>query len=394
MDFKAMFFIRLFLLIIIGPIFFMNHDAFSQIIINHTSVDLYSKIPDYYIAEVKKMWLNLPGESHARAYRIGVNLLASLEPKYAVVTTETAPPTPYRTDALRVSGLVRNQYNNWDTGAGEEDWYTNADGIARIKNHITYCNTHNLEITAIGFGWCWDMTHHNPPGGGVDPVYNVRWAGSSVGGPQGDMRWGLDDEDTALTGNTINMNTYLNATQGYADYCTFNGYKTRVLFTTGPVDGFSGESGYQRHLKHEYIRNYVKADKNRILFDYADILAHNNSGIEYTLLFNGKPYQMIHPDNMKDLDGGYVEDGDHIGQVGALRLAKAIWVLMARLAGWNPDRKEKTDFDGDYEADVAVYRAGTGAWYIYPSGGGAPYGIGWGGDDTDRPLSSIISFII
>jgi hypothetical protein len=39
---------------------------------------------------------------------------------------------------------------------------------------------------------------------------------------------------------------------------------------------------------------------------------------------------------MKDLNGGYTEAGNHIGQVGAVRLAKAIWVLMARIAGWEP----------------------------------------------------------
>jgi hypothetical protein len=37
---------------------------------------------------------------------------------------------------------------------------------------------------------------------------------------------------------------------------------------------------------------------------------------------------------MKDLNGGYVEDGDHIGQVGTVRLAKALWWMLARMAGW------------------------------------------------------------
>ena len=308
----------------------------GQIIADHTVVDKYNTIPQYWINEVKKMWFNLPGESHATAYRKGVNLLAAQEPKFAVVTTENGPPTPYRTDALRVSGLVRNQYNSWDSGAGEDDWYTNAAGITRIKNHITYCNTNNLTIAAIGFGWCWDMTWVNPPGGTIDPVYNVRWAGTSDGGPNGNLRWGLDAGDTALTGNTVNMDTYLAATESYIAHLAANGYtNTKIVFTTGPVDGYSGENGYQRQLKHEHIRNYVKADASRILFDYADILAHNNNGVQYTLTYDGKPYQMIHPDNMVDLGGGYSEDGDHIGQVGALRLAKAQWWLLARIAGWD-----------------------------------------------------------
>ncbi len=44
------------------------------------------------------------------------------------------------------------------------------------------------------------------------------------------------------------------------------------------------------------------------------------------------------------------------------------------------------DFDGDGKTDIAVYRAGTGAWYVYPSGGSAPYGLGWGGVSSDKPV--------
>jgi hypothetical protein len=35
------------------------------------------------------------------------------------------------------------------------------------------------------------------------------------------------------------------------------------------------------------------------------------------------------------MDGTYTEDGDHIGQRGALRLAKAMWWMLARMAGWD-----------------------------------------------------------
>jgi hypothetical protein len=39
---------------------------------------------------------------------------------------------------------------------------------------------------------------------------------------------------------------------------------------------------------------------------------------------------------MLELDGSpHAEDGDHIGGRGALRLGKAVWWLMARIAGWN-----------------------------------------------------------
>jgi hypothetical protein len=154
------------------------------------------------------------------------------------------------------------------------------------------------------------------------------------------MRWGLDASHVALTGNTVTMDTYLNATQEYMDYAQANGYPTRVFFTTGPVDGYSGESGYQRQLKHEYIRDYVRISSDQILFDYADILSWSDAGqqnLQSWTDYGGvsRQYQMIHPDNRLDLDGTYTEDGDHIGQRGALRLGKALWWMLARLVGWD-----------------------------------------------------------
>lgn len=312
----------------------------EQIIADHSVVDRYDDIPTEYINEVKKMWINIPGESHSSGYRHGLSLLAASDSRFPASVTEEGDAEAYRDDALRISRLVRNQYNHWAESTGEENWYTNTAAIEYIKNHIQYCQTNNLEITAIGFGWCWDMTWHNNPGGGLDPVYKVHWAGSSEGGPDGDMRWGLDADDHDLTGNTVSMDTYLDATQQYVDFCAGEGYATKVLFTTGPVDGSAGENGYQRHLKQEHIRQYVRADSSRILFDYADILAWSDSGEENLREWvdgdgDSHSYQLIHDDNMLDLSGSYAEDGDHIGERGALRLGKAIWWILARIAGWD-----------------------------------------------------------
>ena len=44
------------------------------------------------------------------------------------------------------------------------------------------------------------------------------------------------------------------------------------------------------------------------------------------------------------------------------------------------------DFDGDRKTDITIYRSNNGAWYIYPSGGSPPYGVGWGGAPYDKPV--------
>jgi len=316
--------------------------AGTQIIADHTVVSQYDKIPQKYIDLVKQMWVNIPGQSHSQAYRDGLSLLATIDPKFAVnvVDTSGSAPEAYTSAHLRSSKIVRNGASGWENWCGEEYWYTNEPAIAQMKAHLDYCNTNGLQIAAFGFGWCWDMYQSNDPGGTIDPLYNVHWAGASNGGPLGDLRWGLDAGDQALTGNPVCMDTYLNATQSYADYCASKGYATKVFFTTGPVDSYTGENGYQGWLKHEYMRAFVKKDKSRILFDYADILCYNDAGaLQTTSWTDGTGavhnYPVIHDANMNNLSGGYDPNTGHIGEAGALRLGKAQWWMLARIAGWD-----------------------------------------------------------
>jgi len=316
--------------------------SIGPLIVDHTAVDQCQNIPQTYIDLVKCMWLNVPGESHSAAYRTGCEILQGQDSRFQVNVVESGAPEGPTDQHLRVSRAVRSDYSSWEYGYGEEDWYTNAPAIQHTKDHLTYSNTNNLQIAAFGFGWCWDMTWQNNPGGNPDPLLQVRWAGSSVSGPDGNLRWGLDAADYDLTQNHVCMDTYLDATQQYVNHCQVNGYPTKVFFTTGPVDGGgnTGENGYQRHLKHEHIRSYVRASTDLILFDYADILCWGDGGVEQTTSWTdlgGTPrtFQVIHADSLKDLEGNDDSSVGHIGANGALRLAKALWWMLARLAGWD-----------------------------------------------------------
>jgi hypothetical protein len=119
------------------------------------------------------------------------------------------------------------------------------------ESHSQAYSTGLLLLAGIDARFAVNVTEAGDP----DPVYAVHWAGTSEGGPQDDLRWGLDRGDESLTGNPVCMNTYLEATEQYIAFCKDNGYSTKVVFTTGPVDGYTGENGYQRHIKHEYIRD-------------------------------------------------------------------------------------------------------------------------------------------
>jgi len=311
--------------------------AYALLIIDHNAVDLYDDIPQSYIDEVKKMHLNYPGESHGRGLPNGLLLLQQQDSKFAVNVTWTGQPEAPTDQHLRVSKAHWSGLG-WAMYGGEEHTWTSQAAINRMNNHFAYCrDTLKNNIDAFAFGWCWDMGGTNLPDGGIDPVYNVRWAGRSYilgGGDQG--RWGLDDGDTALTGNLmgINLNDYLEAWVNYEQ----NNPDTTIIYTTGPKD-YSGENGYQEHLKHERIRNWVRNSTNRVLFDYADIVCHNNLGEQSTTSWTdyasvSHTYPRRHPENAGE-DDPFGYGSGHLSNEGYLKLGKAMWVLLVRLAGWD-----------------------------------------------------------
>jgi len=273
---------------------YISLQVYGQIIVDHTVVDKFDDIPQEYIDEVKKMWLSYAGESHSSAIRTGLTLLESVDSRFQVNVTESGIPETYTSSHLRASRATWGDLLNstgWRYSYGEEDWYTSSTAINRTKAGITYYNTIGPELNAFGFGWCWDSAEE------------------------------ADD-----------MVTYLNATQQYIDYCITNDYPTEVFFTTGPVDGANatGEVGYNKYLAYEAIRDYVALDETRILFDYADILCYDDdSETPNTTTWSGHVYPIITTTN------SLPEQTGHISNAGALRLARAMWWMLAKIAGWD-----------------------------------------------------------
>ena len=68
---------RIFMLLLMINFSLINY---GQIVADHTVVDKYNKIPQQYINEVKKMLVDIAGESHSSGYRNGMNLLKLLIP--------------------------------------------------------------------------------------------------------------------------------------------------------------------------------------------------------------------------------------------------------------------------------------------------------------------------
>jgi len=194
--------------LLVAVCLFYSSVAFSQIIADHTVVDKYDDIPQYYIDQVKKMWLSYAGESHTDAIRTGTILLENLNPKYAVSQISAGTPEPATNVNLRVNEATGGSYRTgptcWVHHYGEQDWFTSAGAIAQTKANLDYCASHGPALSVFGFGWCYD------------PDYMTSAA----------------------------ISAYLSATQEYVDHCTSRGCPTKVFFTTGSMDDYSGLYGY------------------------------------------------------------------------------------------------------------------------------------------------------
>jgi len=328
---------------------------YGQIIADHRVVEEFDEIPAFYISEVKKMMIWLYGESHAEGIRTGLTLLESTNPTYQV---NISTGESYTDQYLRC--------NNGGYG-GEDIWFTwhaypegsRPSTSMTIKNLITEYNSHGHPMHVFGMGWCWDI-EYGDPSTGTDPATGNHWYGVSYNGPDGFLvPWGLNDDDYAATGNRVNMDDYMASMEEYIAYCKLQGYPTKMVFSTGPVDTYYGEVGYQRYLKHEYIRNYVKADASRILFDYADILCYDDgSETPNVTTWNGHTYPIITATNVGSGTIG------HIGTAGAIRLAKAQWWLMARIAGWSGGTSSVRDTGADANLSFKIEKSRDGITII------------------------------
>lgn len=137
--------------------------------------------------------------------------------------------------------------------------------------------------------------------------------------------------DQAGALNYFNQTPALNEVGDYIAFLTAAD-KPVVLWTSSLNRGADVDA----ESWNEMMRGYA-ASNGHHLFDLADILSHRPDG-EPCLSLAG-PYPAIcYPDYTAQI----VPGGGHLNKPGQIRAAKALWVLMAQLAGWRPGAVEPT----------------------------------------------------
>jgi hypothetical protein len=250
----------------------------SPLIIDHTCENL-AQIPPAWIDSVQAyMKMHYAHTSHGSQLTTGLSRIEAADPTYSVAIG--AQYLPAESGAFCVfDGQEHDTYITPD-----EYWETEA-GMNYTRNVLD----NNPTINASMWSWCTQLTYYTEA-----------------------------------------------QTQAYLDSITVleSEYPDVVfIYMTGNAQA-TGSSGHNRYLRNELIRQYCMAN-NKVLFDFADLdswwfnpttEAWEHSTYEY----GGDIVPVEHPQFNGDEAG-------HTTYESCEQKGRAVWWMMARVAGWEPD---------------------------------------------------------
>jgi hypothetical protein len=283
------------------------------IVVNHTSVALFDHIPETNIQAAEALRMFFMNRSVGGNISEGLTCLSfpsdEQAPSHCKRYTHVAPEfsvSPSEVNWSRPGGYSRANwtYNYWPDGC--PDWQSQLGCFFATANQ----NLNSYDVLSFQYSYLevdTSSTIANLPGG-------------------------------FFSNNPSGLDVY-----DLAAYEAQHPNKTFIYWTTSLARSIGTTVS---ESFNDQMRQYALAN-DKILFDVADILAHdpdgnpcfdNRDGVLYD---NGNVWEN-HPDDGLDIPAicqHYTSetDGGHLGSpsAGKIRVAKAFWVLMARIGGWN-----------------------------------------------------------
>jgi hypothetical protein len=262
----------------------------QAIIVDHTCVNL-SLIPQAWIDEVQaNTRFHYAHTSHGEQLTVGLEQIMAADARYAYALEYNALPN--------VPGSLcifdGQEYDSYVT----PDLYWETDYGMNFTRDVLW---HNPTINRSGWGWCTQLDYYSE-----------------------EQVQAYLDSMAVLEARFPNV---------------------RFVYFTGNAQA-TGYDGYQRSLRNSQIREWCQ-NHGEVLFDFEDLDAwyYNTSTSTwyhetYTYSGNQVPVEhaMFHGD-----------EAAHTTYASCIQKGKALWWLLARMAGWNPG----TDVEGKSPAPAS-----------------------------------------
>ncbi len=277
----------------------------SYIIVDHRHVSLFNSIPASYLNAAKSKLVWIVGESHSYQIPTGLERLETANSTYNVqVGTTSSPGDLTDTTAMRVYRGHYSEYGWSEYGLGDEGYWATPYARTTVVNTAKQAITDGKPFYLSLYCWCWDFSWDN---------------------------WVHDESGNSITFNQERFNAYIAAIRSFNNNTAIN--QTKFLFQTAVSDGCGADAGGWRVTKYNQMMRDEVIANGGILFDQADIENWNiNNTAQRTETYT-------------DSDGTHTlylrhesYDADEAGHASfALceRKAKAFWVLMAFIEGWD-----------------------------------------------------------
>ncbi len=298
----------------------------NAIIVDHTSLPLFDQIPEQYLTAARNLHMYFSDRS------VGLNIYESLSCLAASSWASSSSDCRKDFNFATPDEFDRKTYN-------QTDW--NNGTVPELIQFTPDSNRYNFS------NWEYEFEHGSYWYEITRDFFTVKIPAKL---PTNDV---LSHQFSYLAVNTGSLIAH--PTRGYfADTSYYDIHEMEDLIADNPdkvfflwTSSLARNIGTQESTAFNHAMRLYAIEHGMILFDAADILSHdrngqpcfdNRDGVE----FRGTDGSENYPDDgiaLPAICNDYTTEYDngHLGMGGGrVTMAKAFWILMARIAGWNP----------------------------------------------------------